>query len=202
MKHISYAAQTFPDSLYSLDGISKQTIEEHIKLYQGYVNKYNEIGEKLAQLTDEELTKGNQVYSFVRELKVEQSFAWGGIINHEIYFNHLGNKGTTSNALPDKLSSVISKSFGSYENYIKDLKASGMAARGWVWTVLNKREKRLTNIIGDSQNTYLFWYTHPILALDVYEHAYYLDFKTARASYIDAFIKNINWETVAKNFEM
>jgi Fe-Mn family superoxide dismutase len=87
------APKTFKESIYAMNGISKKTVEEHMKLYQGYVNKYNEINEQLAALTDEDYTKANQVYSKIRELKLELSFAWGGIINHEIYFGHLGGKG-------------------------------------------------------------------------------------------------------------
>src|SRR6476659_5318874 len=85
--------KTFAESIYQMKGISKKTVEEHLKLYQGYVTKYNEINEQLAGLTDDDFAKANQVFSKIRELKVELTFAWGGIINHEIYFGHLGGKG-------------------------------------------------------------------------------------------------------------
>lgn len=189
-------AQTFSDSIYSMKGISKKTVEEHLKLYQGYVNKYNEINEKLGLLTDDDYAKANQVFSTLRELKVELSFAWGGVVNHEIYFAHLGGKG----GLPTgDLLKQIEKDFGSYDVYKKDLKASGIAARGWVWTAWNMREKRLFNHIGDTQNTYLLWETKPVLALDTYEHAYFIDYGVNRGSYIDAFLENINWDVVGKN---
>ena len=102
-------AQTFSESLLSMKGISKKTVEEHLKLYQGYVNKYNEINEKLGLLTDDDYAKANQVFSTLRELKVELSFAWGGVVNHEIYFAHLGGKG----GLPTgDLLKQIEKDFG------------------------------------------------------------------------------------------
>lgn len=186
----------FSDSIYSLNGISKKTIEEHLKLYQGYVKKYNEINEKLSDLKIDDFAKANQVYSTIRELKLELSFAWGGVVNHEIYFSHLGGK-TTKPA--EKLLAQINKDFGSLSNYKKDLKATGLAARGWVWTGWNKREKRLFNYLGDSQNTYLVWEVNPILALDTYEHAYFIDFGVNRASYIDAFFENLNWSVVENN---
>lgn len=190
--------QTFSDSIYSMKGISKRTVEEHLKLYQGYVNKYNEINEKLAALGDDEYGKANQVFSTFRELKVELSFAWGGVVNHEIYFAHLGGKG----GLPTgDLLQQIEKDFGSYDAYKKDLKASGIAARGWVWTAWNTREKRLFNHIGDAQNTYLSWETKPVLALDTYEHAYFIDYGVNRGSYIDAFLDNVNWDVVSANLE-
>lgn len=189
-------AKTFSDSLFSLDGISKNTIEEHLKLYQGYVKKTNEILEKLNVV---DLTSANQVYSDVRELKVELSFALGGIRNHEIYFGHLG-KGTTQKP-EGKLLERIEKDFGSYENWINDLKATGMAARGWVWLAYNRDLKKLFNFIGDSQNTYSVWNSIPILAMDTYEHAYFIDYGTDRKSYIEAFIGNLNWDVIFRSAE-
>ena len=93
MKTTKIIAKTFSENLMKMEGISKRTIEEHLKLYQGYVNKYNEINEKLQTVNGDGLAKANQVYSQFRELKVELSFAWGGVVNHEIYFGHLGGKG-------------------------------------------------------------------------------------------------------------
>ena len=104
-------AKKFSDKILSMKGISKKTVEEHLKLYQGYVNKYNEIQEKLAALKDDDYAKANQVFSSIRELKVELSFAWGGVLNHEIYFGHLGGKGGNP---PKKLLEQIEKDFGSF----------------------------------------------------------------------------------------
>jgi len=191
--------KTFNGKIFEMDGISRRTIEEHLKLYQGYVTKYNEINGKLNNLGNEDFSKGNQVYSPIRELKVELSFAWGGIVNHEIYFNHLGGEGGQP---AGKIAQQIDKDFGSFENYLKDMKATGLAARGWAWTVWNSREQRLFNHLGDTQNTYLFWDAKPIVALDTYEHAYFIDYGTVRANYIDAFFGNIDWPTIENNFSM
>lgn len=198
MKLIKLKAKTFSQNLFSLRGISKKTIEEHLKLYQGYVNKYNEIQEKLASLTDEELTKANQTYSLMRELKMELTFAYGGVVNHEIYFSHLGGKGGSPSG---ELLAQIKKDFGSFENYKKDVKATGIAARGWVWTAWNKKEERLFNYLGDAQNTFPVWMAEPILALDTYEHAYFIDYGVNRGSYIDAFFDNLDWMVVEENFQ-
>src|SRR5216684_6910694 len=88
--HEEIVARELKPSLYELDGISRETIEAHYKLYQGYVNKRNEILGKLAEV---DLSAANQVYSDVRALKVDLTFAIGGIKNHEIYFEHLGGDG-------------------------------------------------------------------------------------------------------------
>ena len=188
---------TFSPSLQTMTGISKKTTEEHLKLYAGYVNKYNEIQEKLSQLTTDDYEKANQVYSTIRSLKVDLSFAWGGIINHEIYFGHLGG---TGGAAKGELAKQIEKDFGSFTTYVQDVKATSIAARGWVWTAWNNQEKRLLNYLGDAQNSYPVWGAYPILALDTYEHAYFMDFGVARAKYIDAFFANINWDVVETTF--
>lgn len=191
-------ALTFSPKIYEMEGISKKTVEEHMKLYNGYVTKYNEVNDSLSKLTDDDFTKANQSYSLIRELKVELTFAYGGIVNHEMYFGHLGGAGGVPTG---KLLAQIEKDFGSFDAYKKDLKATGIAARGWVWTAWNHSEKRLFNYLGDAQNSYPVWGAAPVLALDTYEHAYFIDFGSARAGYIDAFFKNIDWSVVGKNFD-
>jgi superoxide dismutase, Fe-Mn family len=71
-----------------------------------------------------------------------------------------------------------------------------MAGRGWAWTAYDWDEGRLFNYIGDMQNTYPIWNATPLIALDVYEHAYFLDYRTDRSSYIDAFFENLDWATI------
>jgi superoxide dismutase, Fe-Mn family len=176
--------------LYELDGISRAAIEAHYKLYEGYVAKRNEI---LRALDGVDVSSANQVYSEVRALKVELSFAIGGIKNHEIYFEHLGGGGGNPDGL---IGERIERDFGSVDNWRADLKATGMAGRGWAWTAYDWDEGRLFNYVGDTQNTYPIWNATPLVALDVYEHAYFLDFQTDRASYIDAFFDNLDWATV------
>ncbi len=192
------APKKFSKTIFSMKGISKKTIEDHLKLYAGYVTKYNEITNKLKVLTDEDYAKANQVFSVVRSLKTELSFAWGGVINHEMYFTHLGGNG---GGVSGHLLQQMEKDFGSFENYKKDMKACALSARGWVWTVWSSPERKLTNHIGDSQNTYALWGTTPLVALDTYEHAYFADYAVNRGNYVDAFFENMNWDSVEKTFE-
>jgi Fe-Mn family superoxide dismutase len=183
-------ARELKPELLELDGISRESVEAHYKLYQGYVAKRNEI---LAKLADVDLSAANQVYSELRALKVELSFAVGGIKNHELYFEHLGGDGGD----PDgPFGDLVERDFGSPAAWAADLKASGMAARGWAWTAYDWDEGRLFNYVGDAQNTYPIWNATPLVALDVYEHAYFLDFQTDRATYIDTFLDNLDWATV------
>jgi len=176
--------------LYELDGISRATIEAHYKLYEGYVNKRNEILQKLDGV---ETASANQVYSEIRALKVDLTFAIGGIKNHEVYFEHLGGGGGDPDGM---IADLIERDFGSYQAWRTDLKATGMGGRGWAWTAYDWDEGHLFNYIGDAQNTFPIWNATPLVALDVYEHAYFLDYQTDRASYIDAFFDNLDWSTI------
>jgi superoxide dismutase, Fe-Mn family len=176
--------------VYDLHGISRASVEAHYKLYQGYVAKRNEILGKLAGV---DLASANQTYSEVRELKVELTFAVGGIKNHELYFRHLGGGGGDPTGA---FAALVKRDFGSIAAWRDDLKATGMAGRGWAWTAYDWDEKHLFNYIGDAQNTFPVWNATPLVALDVYEHAYFLDYQTDRASYIDAFFDNLDWGVV------
>jgi superoxide dismutase, Fe-Mn family len=183
-------ARPLDPRLLELDGISRQSIEAHYKLYQGYVAKRNEI---LAKLAEVDVSAANQVYSDIRALKVDLSFAVGGVKNHEIYFAHLGGDGGD----PDgPFSTLVRRDFGSIDAWRTDLKASGMAGRGWAWTAYDWDEGRLFNYVGDAQNTFPIWNAAPLVALDVYEHAYFLDFQTDRGAYIDTFFDNLDWTVV------
>ena len=177
--------------------ISDKTHEEHLKLYTGYVNKTNallkELEELGRQLDPANPAHANQIYSELRSRKVDFTFALGGVINHEIYFTILGGRGGPA---AGPVAGLINQSFGSFEAYRKDLKATGIAARGWVWTGLDRQTGLLFNYLGDAQNTFPVWGVKPILALDVYEHAYYADFYTARGPYIDEFLNWVDWDAV------
>ena len=184
------SARPLDPRLLQLSGISRATIEAHYRLYQGYVAKRNEI---LGMLEGVDAEKANQVHSDVRSLKVELSFALGGIKNHEVYFAHLGGEGGDPTGAFGRL---VDRDFGSARAWRADLRATGLAGRGWAWTAYDWDEGRLLNLLGDTQNTYPVWNATPLVALDVYEHAYFLDYQTDRASYIDAFFENLDWGVV------
>ena len=189
--HEEIAARELKPELLEMDGISRASVEAHYKLYQVYVAKRNEILTKLAEV---DLSTANQVYSDVRALKIDLSFAIGGVKNHEIYFEHLGGGGGDPTG---PIASLIERDFGSVEAWRTDLKATGMGGRGWAWTAYDWDEQRLFNYIGDAQNTFPVWNATPLVALDVYEHAYFLDYQTDRASYIDSFFANLDWDVIA-----
>ncbi len=191
-----FAVKDLPFAKDALDGISAQTIEtHHDKLYPGYVNKRNEID---AALPNADRSKAAQTYSEYRALKLEETFNADGQILHELYFSHLGgNGGEPTGALAQQ----IQRDFGSFQGFVEDLSACGMAARGWATVALDPSDGKLHTFLCDMHNQGGVWGTIPIMTLDVYEHAYFMDYGSARADYIKAFFKNVNWDKVNQNFE-
>ncbi len=192
MKH---EPRTF--ELEGLKGISENQIAQHRDtLYAGYVNKLNEIEEKLRGV---DLKASNQTFSELRELKVEESFALNGVVLHELYFENMCSGGKK---LPSGgLSNLIARDFGSFESWQSEFSACGMAARGWVVLGFNLYDGKLHNYCFDSHNTNIPAHFIPILVMDVYEHAYMIDYGVKRPPYIEAFIGNINWPICQERFE-
>jgi Fe-Mn family superoxide dismutase len=185
--------EALPTKVYTTErvGISKATHDAHLTLFQGYAKKTNEIRELLAKGGAGE--GANQIYSNMRALKVNYAFAYGGYINHSVYFDTLGGDGGPATG---QVSALINDAYGSYEAWLEDWKATGMAGRGWAFLAYDHNEERVHNYIGDSQDTWPTWNNTLLLAMDVYEHAYYLDFQTARPKYIDAYVQCIDWDAV------
>lgn len=179
-----------------LDGISDKQIEYHFEThYKGYVNKLNEIWEKLPNA---DRSKANQNYSEFRELKLEETFNYDGALLHEIYFGALSKDHTP---VPDSFKKQVEKDFGSYDKWVEDFKATGVAFRGWSLCVFDLNTGKLRNIGADVHNTNGIWNAIVVLALDVYEHAYYVDYGPKRSPYLDAFLKNVKWSDVEQKLE-
>ncbi len=175
----------------SLPGLSeKQLSEHHGVLYAGYVKKSNEIREKLAKV---DLASANGTYSDLRELKVEETFAVNGVRLHEGYFSTMGGQGGKPNGTIVKW---IEEDFGSFEKWVEEFKAEGLCARGWVVLAFDLYDKKLYNYVCDVHNQGGVWGSVPLLILDVYEHAYFLDYATARKKYVETFMGLIDWEVV------
>ena len=176
-----------------LDGLSeKQLKEHHDVLYAGYVKKIDEIEEKLKKI---DLASAGAVYSDLRELKLEETFALNGAKLHEGYFDNMIKGG---NEPAGKILEMIERDFGSYENWEKEFKALGLAASGWVVLGYDLDEKKLKNILCDSHNQGGVWNMISLFIMDVYEHAYFIDYAAGRKAYIEAFFKNIDWRSIDK----
>jgi superoxide dismutase, Fe-Mn family len=175
----------------SLPGLTeKQLSEHHDVLYAGYVKKYNEICEKLKS-TD--LEAANGAYSEIRELQLEKSFALNGVKLHELYFDNMTDAAQDCNG---KIKELIDAKWGSVEAWAKEFAATGISSRGWVVLGWDNDQNQLDTYLCDVHNQGGIWNTTPVLIMDVYEHAYFLDYATARKDYIAAFMKLIDWDVV------
>ncbi len=194
-----FSVKELPFAKDALEGISGKTIEtHHDRLYPGYVNKRNEIEQALPNA---DRSKAAQTYSEYRALKLEETFNADGQILHELYFSHLGPSAGTTTQPTGALAEAINRDFGSFEKFVEDLTACGMAARGWATVALDPTDGKLHTFLCDVHNQGGVWGTIPIMTLDVYEHAYFMDYGSDRKSYIQAFMKNVNWDKVAQNYE-
>ena len=175
----------------SMDGISQAEVDQHYGiLYKGYVTKLNEIRSKLESV---DLTAANQTYSDLRGLKTEEIFALNGSKLHEWYFDNLGGKGGKAHG---RALELIERDFGSYEKWEAEFKAIGLAVRGWVVLSYDLDDQKLHNYGQDADNVGVPWGAYPLLILDVYEHAYGIDYGVKRAPYLEAFMKNVDWAEV------
>lgn len=189
----SYKARQF--NLSGLKGISDQTLELHFKLYEGYVKETNNLTEKIWQFIQDGKVDQEEMPAY-SELTRRLGFEYNGMVLHEYYFENL-KKGTGEPERSSKFLKAAEASFGSYEIWKADFEGIGkMRGVGWAICYENPANHRLSNhwiSLHETGNVAGF---DPILVMDVWEHAYLLDFKTERPKYIEAFFSNIDWSAV------
>jgi len=186
----TYSAKDY-GRLLGMEGFSDILLKNHFTLYQGYVTNTNKLLETLGQMLNDGKT-GTPEYA---ELKRRFGWEFDGMRLHEYYFENLGGKGGLGQG--SKLHRKVSEDFGSYENWEKDFKATG-AMRGIGWVVLYQdiASGRLMDCWINEHDVGHPAGCAPILILDVFEHAFMIDYGLRRADYINAFFKNIDWKAV------
>ncbi|MGH7415317.1 MAG: superoxide dismutase [Candidatus Rokuibacteriota bacterium] len=180
-------------NLSGLSGISDKTLELHFGLYEGYVTETNLLTERLAEMAKAGKAAKNPAFA---ELTRHLGYEYGGMILHEYYFDSLAPKGRGTPARD--LTQALEQSFGSFDTWQADFAATG-SVRGVGWAVLFRDPST-----GQLSNHWITLHEQgvpagfaPILVMDVWEHAYLLDYKPAeRGNYIEAFFTNIDWQEV------
>lgn len=187
-----YTEQQF--KLDNLNGLSAEQIEVHLKLYAGYVKNVNAIMSKIEELKADSETNALTL----SELKRRFGFEFNGMRLHELYFETLGGDGQPTGKLVD----ALAKQWGSLEAWMNEFKAMGaMRGIGWVLLTYDPKVQMFHNVwISDHELGHLA--TLPIIiAMDMWEHAYMLDYVPAQKSdYVVAFMKNLNWSTLNTRF--
>lgn len=190
----TFTPQTF--NIGELKGISKDSIDQHIALYQGYVKNFNGICELMGTLmTDEK----NSIA--MAELQRRLSFEFGGMRLHEIYFSQLEGGATALDANGPLAQKMIAQ-FGSIEQTIKFMKNVGMMrGPGWAMMYYDPKSENIMFGFSEEQHQGHFVTLPVIVALDVWEHTYILDQgASGKGKYIDAFFENLNWKVAEANF--
>jgi Fe-Mn family superoxide dismutase len=197
----SYRVKEF--DLSGLTGISDKTLETHFKLYEGYVKETNRLNEKISELIQDGKVDREEMPAY-SELTRRLGFEYNGMALHEYYFGNLRRGGGTGD--PDgasRFAKAARSSFGSYATWKAEFASVGqMRGVGWAICYEDPENGRLSNhwiTLHEVGNVVGF---RPILVMDVWEHAYLLDYKPAEKSkYIEAFFANIDWEAVEARFE-
>ncbi|VVB55505.1 Superoxide dismutase [Mn] 1 [uncultured archaeon] len=185
---MAYEAKNF-ESLLGTKGFSDQLLKNHFTLYQGYVTNTNKVADALSAMAKE----GKTTTPEYAELKRRFGWEFNGMRLHEYYFDNMtkGGKAVDKNT---NLYKKIVADFGSYENWEKDFKATGaMRGIGWVILYYDGTEGRLFNTWINEHDAGHLSGAKPLIVMDVFEHAYMIDYGLKKADYIEAFFKAIDW---------
>lgn len=185
------------DHLLGLQGFSDQLLKNHFTLYQGYVTNTNKLADALAAM----IKDGKQSTPDFAELKRRFGWEFNGMRLHELYFGNIAKGGK---ALADgALKKQIIKDFGSSENWEKDMKATtGMRGIGWAVLYWDIPGKRLFNCWINEHDVGHLSTAAPILVIDVFEHAYMLDYQLKKADYVEALFKVIDFSEAERRMKL
>ena len=186
---MQYTEKTF--NLPELSGLSAKQLEVHLKLYAGYVKNVNLMLEKIAAWKEDSATNALAL----SEIKRRFGFEFNGMRLHELYFEALGGDGTLADG---KLKTALETQYGSIDAFKAELKALGlMRGIGWVLLVEDKSANTFHTVwVSDHEVGHLAT-TNIVLAMDMWEHAFMVDYVPAdKGQYIDAFLNNVNWSVV------
>lgn len=193
---MAYEATDF-SGLLGTEGFSDQLLKNHFALYQGYVANTNKLIDALAGMVKE----GKTATPEYAELKRRFGWEYNGMKLHRIYFKNMAKVGTPISQDGELMKKLISE-FGSFENWEKDFRATGaMRGIGWVILYHDKCPDRLFNVWVNEHDAGHISGARPLLVMDVFEHAYMIDYGLKRADYINAFFKAIDWKKVEERFE-
>jgi superoxide dismutase, Fe-Mn family len=194
----TYKARQF--DLSNLTGISDETLEMHFKLYEGYVKETNKLNEKIAEFIKDSKVDQEEFGEY-SELNRRRGFEYNGMVLHEYYFDNLRRGGGTGDPTgTSAFRKAAEESFGNYDIWKADFVGTGkMRGVGWAICYEDPTNGQLSNhwiTLHETGNVAGYM---PILVMDVWEHAFILDYKPAdRPKYIEAFFSNIDWNAVEK----
>lgn len=185
-----YETQNF-EHLLGLPGFSDQLLKNHFTLYGGYVANFNKLNDRLVAI-EKDGAFGTPEYA---EMNRRLGWEWNGMRLHELYFGNMSKEKTT---LSTELKTLIEKEFGSFEFFQKDFTAMGvMRGIGWVILYHDKTTNHLFNVWVNEHDVGHFAGATPLFVMDVFEHAFMIDYGLKRLDYVAAFWNAVDWKTVS-----
>lgn len=193
---MKYQAMNF-EKLLGTAGFSDQLLNNHFTLYNGYVTNTNKLMDELSELEKQ----GKAATPQYAEMKRRFGWEFDGMRLHELYFGNMVKGGSAADK-GSKLVAKINEDFGSFENWEKSFKATGaMRGIGWAMVYYDPVGNQLLNVWINEHDTGHLAATTPILIMDVFEHAFMIDYGLKRPDYIESFFKAIDWASVQKRFD-
>ena len=192
-----YEAKSF-ENLLGTPGFTDTLLKNHFTLYQGYVTNTNKLSDALSAM----LKDGKTATPEYAELKRRFGWEFNGMRLHELYFGNMIKEGSPVDKNSDLFKKIL-EDFGSWENWEKDFKSTGtMRGIGWAILYLDKQSNKLFNVWVNEHDFGHLAGCFPLLVLDVFEHAYMVDYGLKKADYIEAFMKSVNWKIVLDRFNL
>lgn len=193
----SYVAQEKKFDIQT-DFLSDENVNNHIKLYQDYLEKFNKTSAKLDSV---DKLAAHTNHSDYRSFKIDETFNMNGAYLHELYFANIADNNSQINM--DTLSYMrLNRDFGSFDNWQKDLIACGLSSRcGWVITYLNTFTQSYMNTFVDLHSEHVPVGMYPVVVIDMWQHAYYKDYLKDGKSYLTAMMKQLRWNVIEERFK-
>lgn len=171
--------------------LSKTQILEHYKLYEGYYNTVEDLPKKINGLSKTDPSK-------IRGMQKNLQYALSGRNLHEIYFDTIKMGGGNTENISEEFKNLIEKSFGSLETFISDLKECAKVARGWYRLELDPTNHVLYHNVGDFHDEGTTAGFKTVIALDMYDHAYFYDYQTRKAEYVEKWLQYADWARISE----
>ena len=191
---MAHTARKYDHLIGKITGLSEKQLRAHFSLYEGYVKRINEIEEKIKTINRAD---ANYSYNDYSELQRRRAVAFNGAHLHQLFFENLSEKRTQPGA---ELQAAIDRDFGSFKNWIIDMKAALKSADGWVLLTRSRTQGSLRNNLVEEHHRGVLVEQDILLAIDGWEHAYMIDYGINKADYLRVLENSIDWTVASQRY--
>jgi Fe-Mn family superoxide dismutase len=179
-----------------IEGMSDKQLKAHLYLYQGYVKQWNEIEE---QIRHADRTQVSSSYGAYSELQRRRAVPFNGMVLHELFFEGLTHQSTRPSP---ELLKALEADFGSFEAWQEDAKAALLSASGWCLLSWCRRDRVLRHNLVEEHHRGLLVEQDVLLALDGWEHAYFMDYGTSKKDYAKVLFRSLDWDVISRRYQL